>query len=151
MTNKEIDLLIHDKVMGRVLLTKEQAIELINTPDFADRINADELPPGYKLTTMDSKVEQIKLLLGGDVPPYSTEISYAWEVVEKMKMTISAPGAPVADGEYCNSSELWACEASWVRPKTGFRSDVATSSADPAPLAICLCALKAVGIEVERD
>jgi hypothetical protein len=90
----------------------------------------------------------------GDIPHFSTDIAAAWEVVEKIPMTIYAPGAPYADGEYCNHGQdyddeddptgigPWAAEAD--HPDKARLSDRVYGVSGPH--AICLAALRAVGV-----
>lgn len=64
-----------------------------------------------------------------DPLPYSTDISAAWQVVEKIGLGIQ----PCGDG--------------WVCGIPGNRSKPSVLGAS-APLAICLAAMKAVGVKV---
>lgn len=67
------------------------------------------------------------------------DIAAAWEVVGRMPpITISAPGAPVAGGEYKNLSPDWDVEFPEL-PNHGAWN----AQGDTAPLAICRAALKA--------
>lgn len=68
---------------------------------------------------------------GSAVKDYSTDIAAAWAVVEKMPLEMSLERWP----EFRNT---WRC--SFERMKEWVR-------ADTAPLAICLAALRACGIE----
>lgn len=72
------------------------------------------------------------------LPHYSTDIAAAWEVFEKIPMTIYAPHASLAAGEYENVDQ-WVAEARLPSKES------ISESADTAPLAICLAALKALG------
>lgn len=92
---------------------------------------------GY-VVTQRGKVE-------GELPFYSTDIAAAWEVVERtgLQIEIQSPGAPCNGDEYENDSDNWRVEC---RLKSSDRSSFA--EATTAPLAICLAALKAVGIHV---
>lgn len=70
------------------------------------------------------------------VPFYSTCIKAAWEVVEKM---------PEFYIRLHRLLDGYRCEWYWInRDLHGFRRD-----ADTAPMAICLAALKAKGMEVD--
>lgn len=70
--------------------------------------------------------------LRSHVALYSTDIGAAWEIVEKMYMTIYTPGSSYASGEY-GWGNSYAAET-----RNGERSE-----ASAAPLAICRAALKA--------
>lgn len=78
----------------------------------------------------------------GEIPPYSSDIEAAWPLVEKFRMDVQSPGAPQNGGEYLNETGEWEVEF--------FRDDGKTDfvNAPTAPLAICLAALKAKGVEV---
>jgi hypothetical protein len=79
------------------------------------------VPPGYESW---SKPE---------VPSYTTDISAAWEVVEKMDEWIVQRAR---DGDY------------WVTVRFG-ESWYLSGWVKSAPEAICLAALKAVGVDVD--
>lgn len=66
-------------------------------------------------------------------PPYSADITAAWGVVERLRLGIEPSYMP----------GKWYC---WA---PGKKTDRAV--ADTAPLAICLAALHALGVEVEED
>lgn len=75
-----------------------------------------------------------------DEPCYSTDISAAWQVVEKLGMVTienATPHGPWSVGFTAHDCEG---EPHWVHVE-----------ADTAPLAICLAALKACGVEVEKS
>lgn len=67
-----------------------------------------------------------------DPEPYSTDIAAAWLVVEKLRDTLHV------NWDICSDSTSW-----WA--KIGNLETL--KAADSAPLAICLAALKAVGME----
>jgi hypothetical protein len=76
----------------------------------------------------------------GGFPRYSTDIAAAWEVVEKL----------TADHEFRFQADYYGPFVQFIRyaeDKNGDHPDY-SSSADTAPHAICLAALKAVGVEV---
>lgn len=74
-----------------------------------------------------------------DEPHYSTDISAAWQVVEKL---IADHWEPAIDFE--KQRGQWCAEFS-------DGTIIMRSFADTATLAICLAALKAVGVEVEQS
>ncbi len=73
------------------------------------------------------------------IPPYSQKIEHAWKVVDKMKILISpqSEGAP----KECKYMAEYA-DMPWEDSIQVFN--------ESAPLAICLAALKSVGVEVEE-
>lgn len=82
------------------------------------------------------------------VPFYSTDIAAAWKVVEKIPMTVHAPGASYAHGEYANSDDAWLAEARM--PGIEYYNTV-TSKGQTSPEAICLAALKTLGIDYDEE
>lgn len=79
---------------------------------------------------------------------YSTNIADAWEILEKIPMTISAYGAPIAAGEYLNKGWYedqkykWKAEAK-LENETLYCNSISAYGLT-GPHAICLAALKAV-------
>ena len=67
------------------------------------------------------------------VPRFSTDIAAAWEVVVKLKMAVESDGS------------LW--RAGTKLPGHGNLYWDETEEADTAPLAICLAALKVLGVQ----
>lgn len=125
-TGRDLDALIADKVFGHAVVKttwgkqKQYSQLSIGEPSYYDDCGA---------TT-----------LSNPVPDYSTSIESAWEVVEKLKMTVYAPGASFANGEYGNGIEGWSAEVGTDEAYGCERVyDCAT-----APLAICLAALAAI-------
>jgi len=71
-------------------------------------------------------------------PSFSTNIADAWPIVEKLKIAvIPQAGEPPKNMKYLAEIDR--------RPLGGYYE----AFAETAPLAICLAALKAVGVEVE--
>jgi hypothetical protein len=66
--------------------------------------------------------------------PFSEDIALAWKVVEKMKLTVG----------YSVGTAMWCCSDSLDINAAEF-----LESSKSAPLAICLAALKAKGIEIK--
>lgn len=83
---------------------------------------------------------------GYPVPDYSTDIAAAWGVVENFdgEVTLYGPSASYAGGEYRNRPAAWRCE---IDPDG--EGLLTPTFADTAPLAICLAALKAKGVDVD--
>jgi hypothetical protein len=75
-----------------------------------------------------------------DLPHYSTDIAKAWLVVEKMR----EQAWRLDIGSYYQDHHGWS--ACFDNYSTYFRSDAPT-----APRAICLAALKAVGVDVSNS
>jgi len=132
MTNREIDVLVAEKVMG---WHKDYSWWANAEGDWMEKIEAEEYEPGFNP---------------------SEDIASAWQVVEKLfrvhKMTFSIT---LKDGDG------WEAElAGWVNgisdidtwghhdegSEVSFRGE--SSRQETAPLAICLAALKAVGAQV---
>jgi hypothetical protein len=83
------------------------------------------------------------IILGVMPEPYSTDIAAAWEVVGKLKTLGFVVGVDIGN------SDLSACVIAVVSKKHGdIREVVATEAHESAPHAICLAALKAVGVDV---
>lgn len=74
------------------------------------------------------------------LPLYSTDIAAAWEVVEKLKSL----GFKVGVDE--EGSDLAACVV--AKSERGIVHVIASETAATAPLAICLAALRACGVEI---
>lgn len=77
--------------------------------------------------------------VGRVTPCYSTDIAAAWEVVEKLCREERYPTVQFAVN--VDGKQAWWC--SLVNP-----ADVEVH-APAAPLAVCLAALKAVGVDIE--
>jgi hypothetical protein len=79
---------------------------------------------------------------------YSTGIAAAWEVVEKVWATLPKTGYGTFRAllHRRDPDGRWICE--FAPDAHGDWSTHATAEADTAPLAICLAALRAVGVEV---
>lgn len=111
MDNREIDTLIAEKVMGWKL-----------NYEFADSMGVPVVPH------LRDQYDEWGLL-----PEFSTDISAAWQVVEKI-----------------NSIKMDTEEGYQIRAKFILSQDVKhflTFSAQQAALTICLAALKAVGVD----
>ena len=108
MTNRQIDALVAEKVMGWVESTHKDSMGYLAPPDNPEGFYTDY-----------------------DIPNYSTDISAAWEVMEKMK-------------------EIYEPDIMYLKLYNKWRADFgydATILNETAPMAICLAALKAKGIE----
>lgn len=120
MDNREIDKLIAEKVMGwRVFKTTEEWQKAGS-------------PTGQKITVLDQTPKF-------EIPHYSTDIAAAWQVVEKMH----------SDGNHVQvwrnkNNNFWRASMRFEHGKWGKYF----TQANTAPLAICLAALKAIGVTV---
>ena len=127
---RELDAIIAEKVMGWHLVPVKELCAVLMPPEITGVIWDDDLIMKYQ------------------VPPYSTDIAAAWQVVEKIADTQTHFHA-----QFVLQRELfgWGC---------GFRklnwSGAVNESVSPfiihehcqtAPHAICLAALKAVGYD----
>lgn len=111
---RELDALVAEKVMGFTV---------------TDWPTGKELPlAGAMAFLSESQKDRI--------PHYSTNIAAAWQVVEKLDLSVIR----LNNGRW-SAGEAYAFENSYAEFRT-------TTHADTAPLAICLAALKAKGVEV---
>jgi hypothetical protein len=132
---RELDALVAEKVMGW---------EPVNDPDTGLWWRVPK--GGYNPSGFQSE----------DAPPaYSTDIAAAWQVVEK----ITRPLANIRNGEWCLDRLGYRCcehdedgvHGEWrcsFRAYKGEDDEWVHVTASTAPLAICLAALKACGVEV---
>lgn len=127
MNSREIDRLVAEKVMGWKLKKRWPDILVWENIEGEDRA-ADEATERYSV-------------FEGFRP--STDISDAWEVVEKMKIKTAFSIRDVWDE---NDNPAYLANFSSY---DGTREIDHTAYAETAPLAICLAALKAVWVEVE--
>lgn len=112
-----------------------------------DRLVAEHVM-GHEISSgKDSYYKEYAYIINGpvldDIPKYSTDIAAAWEVVEKISPQIldSKPWTQcfittIRDGIHCSFKNLYSGEILGDAIET------------TAPLAICLAALKAKGIEI---
>ena len=108
MTNRELDALVAEKVMG---WRRREGRWLV-----PDRVYSRR-----------------------NCPRYSTSIAAAWQVVERFEERVAIEG-PVT------TSDIWRCSI-WTSWDENRESSVADTTS--APRAICLAALRAVGVGVE--
>jgi hypothetical protein len=121
MTDRELDALVAEKVMGWII-----GYPLADAPD-----GMPPRPPGDTRSHYDYPVL---------VPAYSTDITAAWQVVEKMEDL----GYHWRFANVIPSSDPIVYTMKFMRMDTDAKETEFT-----APLAICRAALKAV--EVEND
>jgi hypothetical protein len=112
---------------------------------------------GRELDALVSETFGIYAIAGGSFEP-STNISDAWEVVEKLveeneklKFDLKVDKTFVMD--YEKASQYW--RKSYVgrfEEHLGYmQSNLFVEEADTAPLAICLASLKAKGIDIDAN
>jgi hypothetical protein len=131
----ELDALVAEKAIGFRRATAETA------PNFAHHIDV------LKQTWFLSDEERGTCFSA--VPEYSTEIAAAWEVVEKLIAKHYFPSVQHLPGDR-GEENFWECTLGWEKlpgADLGLREYV-SATASTAPHAICLAALKAVGVEV---
>ncbi|GED14021.1 BC1872 family protein [Aneurinibacillus migulanus] len=118
-TGRELDILVAEKVMGWVVDG-----DIIENADL-DEQGRCTFPSGDFLMNKETREP---------LPNYSTNIADAWKVLEKLIQL----GAEINVGFY----KQWDCSIDYP---IGCNWLV---QAETAPLAICLAALKALGVEV---
>lgn len=125
MTDRELDVLVAEKVMG------------------------------YGSESNCRRTKQRWICQCGNcdpIPNYSTDMIAAWQVVEKM-MTLRRFDTPP---EYEHDSMAFHVQVKAWRSSSGWGWSCETNNtwvacSDTAPQAICLCALKAVGIILNEE
>lgn len=125
MNNREIDALIAEKVMNLKL-----------DYEFADVLGAPTVP-----ALRDQYDEW------GMLPEFSTDISDAWQVYEWLE---SRGLVTVCNGDGDSKDCDFTPLQTWNHPSGEFCLESAHVSAESYPMAICLAALKAVGVEEEE-
>ena len=120
MTNRELDQLVAEKVMGW---------KPYRNPDLKQDYFRWENAFGA-------------ICSDADLPTYTTSIVAAWKIVEKMNQE-----------RWVMRLETWDTEAGceFSRAETDQIVSHRTSCVDTAPMAICIAALKAKGIEVKDE
>lgn len=131
MTNREINALIAEKVMGFKIVSSD-----------------------IEWQTMDNM--NYVCLHKKNLPNYCEDISAAWEVVEKIKdmfkEKLTGCDYFFAIEHCCYPTPSWEAGFKYDEPYEGeFFLDSKSVVADTAPMAICLTALKAVGIDIEGE
>lgn len=132
MTNREIDALVAEKIMGWTYRKPDP--KYISAEGVGSYVGFILQPPKinecYERYTCAGQ-----LTFYGYPPHYSTDIAAAWEVAEQMKLKL------VVDGVF----GFWRV----IIGPVGERNVFCVAEEETAPKAICLAALKAVGVEVE--
>ena|SRR5258706_9749470 len=120
MTNREIDALVAEKLMG---WKKYPANSPENKMDFDQWVGEDQ-----------------RVVPQTEPPPYSTNISDAWIVVEKMKKDWLI----LIDND---KSGKW---DAFFKHMTAEDKSYTSFNQESAPMAICLAALKSFGVTIEE-
>jgi hypothetical protein len=138
MENWQINALVAEKIMGWERWTCD---DLKSKEAFLQ-------PPGTEFVTGTWYKVDVDIPLRdysiGTVKEYSTNIKAAWEVVEKLAQM----GYDVKINRLIHWNTDYECligKDNWVD------MDYKYVGSDTAPMAICLAALKAVGVEVEGE
>jgi Phage ABA sandwich domain len=161
MDLKKIDRLVGKEIFGVQDLTVEEAVEKFAEKRFRAFTEDGCIVDDYTKLKFD-KQEYNRLFSGGyyipnwkkwlkensvvitEYPPYSSDIRYAWQVVNEMNKK----------GFYFNLNQDSDFEFDAIFSDGYYVEDTTISvifSHKSAPLAICLAALKAVGVEVDES
>jgi hypothetical protein len=160
MNLREIDRLVGKEIFGVQELTVEEAVEKFAKKSFRTFTHDGCIVDKYTKLKFD-KWEYNRRFNGGyyiptwkqwlienstvetTYPPYSSNMNEAWQVVEKLRETkiFSLFDAWDEDDNKIFCANFEYNDTYHVVDYKGY--------ADTAPLAICLAALKAVGVEVE--
>jgi len=146
MTDREMDALVAEKIMGWVWLrhivrpSSGQGYEWMRSLFIPDhKVEPFEEGTG-ELGNVPSHGEEPVAIM--NAPHYSTDLNAAWQVVEKMQTlswTFTVSGL---------RAHIW--KAEFMKRTGNVMQDLLSSdSADTAPRAICLAALHAVGVEAK--
>lgn len=122
--SRELDALVAEKVMGLARIETLNSDGTWNAPLWA-------LPTGGVMR---------------ELPRYSTDIAAAWEVVNRVRNTVGWNFAVIEDSAY----EIGWWVAGWFDFREGPYEHEKSARGESAPHAICLAALKAVGVELAR-
>lgn len=134
MTNREIDVLIEENVIGITVQSHLRHTDVFNKYYNKEELEYTRGEPEY--ITDDCGY----MILSNQVPWYSSDISSAWEVVE----AIQKKGWYFSIFDYGAGGEDWKVELIPDEDIVGYRENI-SEEAKTAPMAICLAALKAVG------
>jgi len=122
---------------NRLVRSMGEALEKLNLR----KINALVAEHVLEIPVEDHGFSRFTVKVGSSklaVPPYSTDIAAAWDVVEKLK---GDEGVALNSGDFPDYGEGWHCMFDY--PHSAY--------ADTAPLAICLAALKSRGVLLEDN
>ena len=135
MTDRELDALVAEKVMGGKI-----------EHDWVEPFGGDlQMCRACERNMMDSDRPR------HCTPSYSTSIEAAWEVMEKLKDRVGDKERELLEVNWLPAKNKWVAGI-WCYEQKMLGGSVArasfVASADSAPRAICLAALKAFGVEV---
>lgn len=150
---RELDALVAEKVMGWRRVGKSYHTKPAHRPsldhpgEWLD--DYDAKGPHDFLIDPSSHLDDKRVAFCGcdstaDLPPYSTDISDAWLVVEKLRKTHCCIKV-YSDHEYIYECTMIKDPNDPHEGRQGIYRQATT-----APLAICLAALKAVGYQLDR-
>lgn len=150
---RKIDAMVAERVMGiKVLGTAHCWISgddgRMSVANSLEACYGTAEHPVYAEPSYDGEACADEVVIGGVpacwlavVPFYSTDIGAAWEVVEKIRERKDKNGGSVTCHVIDRVTE-WHCDIT----SDDLRIDV-LGTGDTAPLAICLAALRAVGVD----
>lgn len=130
MSDRELDALVSENVIGNSLFTEGDDWEYGNFDGFTNQKRCVHC--GFTNHNGNTYFHECA------VPHYSTDIHTAWSVVEKLNSMFTNVAVCHDNG--------WGVRL-WNIGSDGAESGSVQASADTAPRAICLAALKALGIE----
>lgn len=139
---RELDALIAEKVMG---------LNVQSSPETSggDGSPGNRMLIGSKPVYYDEPRGSIVRGFGKDIPPYSTSIAAAWEVVEKLDLFSKFYLHKIPKGEWAGMNGYYKIQ-SYEMDKMGSLgewSHFTFAEGETAPHAICKAALAAVGVK----
>lgn len=138
---RELDALVAEKVMGVCLH------DLQSKPSVYMQMKEKNGPHDWTMFECAKCHSRFMDKFIPYLPNYSTSIADAWAVVEKMgRWNGFEFMIQTQDPEYCKAKY----EAGWYEPSYDGPESRAVGESDSAPHAICLAALKAVGVDLEN-
>ena len=137
MTDRELDALVAEKVMRWI----------------RDPLQPDShwLDPICQALPLEQRPTTKYIFRVGVMDRFSTDISAAWQVMEKLKDRVGDKERELLEVNWLPAKNKWVAGI-WCYEQKMLGGSVArasfVASADSAPRAICLAALKAFGVEV---
>ena len=165
MNDRELDALVAEKVMGEkpeiVWIARDDDDEPDATAGAYLSTNGWQLFPNYTKRDIEQWLLEHPIVCGKKTrlgkwehhKPYSTDIAAAWEVLEKMRERGLRPGVNLLDsgwhGYFVDPSVVEDVVDVDGR-SIAYHATAIHGYADTAPRAICLAALRSVGVEVPQ-